>query len=43
MSEYGNKRVLTDDIANTKYGNWKKNTLIDTLSLALYKASGRQF
>ncbi len=30
---------MVQDISGTEYGSWKKNPRIDTLPLALYKAT----
>ncbi len=32
-----------EDMIDTEYGSWKQNTAIDTLPLALFKASGQKY
>ncbi len=37
------RRKIMEDIIHTEYGEWKDNTGIDTLPLALYKAAGGKY
>ncbi len=37
------RRKIMEDIIHTEYGEWKDNTAIDTLPLALYKVTGGKY